>query len=181
MSVQNTPVKMQQRAREKLEQILTMLGFACSVETFCDTEDEILLYIESPEAGGLIGRNGCVLDALQYLLNRMLHKEDEQALHCTIDVQRYRERRKDQLLKEAFEALDRVTRHGRPYRFAPLKASERKLVHRALEEHREVETYSEPPDEYGLKRLVVCPAGASKENREGADSPEVQNSLPRGS
>ena len=163
MSRQDASAKSQKRAQERLERIIELMGFECSIESLAGPDEEILLYVELPDAGRLIGRCACVLDAMQYLLNRMLHKEDENVFHCTVDVERYRERRRERLLDEAMEAHDHVIQHGDPYRFISLKAMDRKLIHRALEKYDDIETYSEQADEYGMKRLVVCAVGEAGE------------------
>jgi len=159
MSQEDASVQSQKRAQERLEQLIKLMGFECSIESSVGPDEEILLDIELPDAGRLIGRCASVLDAIQYLLNRMLHKEDENVFHCTVDIERYRERRKERLLEEAVEAREHVIRHNDPYRFISLKALDRKLIHRALEKYDDVETYSEQADEYGMKCLVVCSVG----------------------
>jgi spoIIIJ-associated protein len=145
-------------AKTTLADLLDAMGFEITIEVFEDSEDELLLHVETQDAGRLIGRNAQVLDALQYILNRILHQQDENAAHCTVDIERYRERRKDRLLRDAYDAAEQVQQTGEPYRFAPMKAAERKIVHRALKGRRNIRTYSEEAEDYDQKCLVVCPA-----------------------
>jgi spoIIIJ-associated protein len=144
-------------AREDLEQLLERMGYGdAAVEAF-DDGDDVLLHVESPDAGRLIGRGAQVLDALQYILNRIRFQRDREALHCVVDIERYRERKRDRLLKEALEAADTVEETGRPFKFSPMQAGDRRIIHRALKKRDTVETESEPVGDEGLKRVVVSP------------------------
>ena len=152
-------------AKTVLEEILRLMGFEGKIEAF-EQVDEVLLHIESPDAGRLIGRDAQVLDALQTLLYRMLAKKYRQAVRCIVDVERYRERRKDRLLKMAFDAADEALRTGRPVRLPPMDSAERRIVHQALKDRTDVATHSEEVGEHGEKQVVVAP-------RTGAPPSEV--------
>ncbi|MBN1269738.1 MAG: KH domain-containing protein [Kiritimatiellae bacterium] len=155
MKEKDTTKQATAQAQEELESLLRLMGFEARVEAFVQGDDEILLHIESPDAARLIGRGAQVLDALQYILNRTLYQRNAEALHCVVDVERYRERKKDHLLKETLEAADRVRQSGKPFRLAPMRAGERRIVHQALRDDPDLETYSEEPDEEGRKRVVI--------------------------
>lgn len=142
-------------ARAELETLLRLLQAEAKVEAFLEGESEILLHVESPDAARLIGRGAQALDALQYVLNRILFRRWPDGRRCIVDVERYRERRKDRLLKEAYEAAEKVRRTGRPVRLAPMRPAERRIVHQALKDERDLETVSEEPDAEGRKRVVV--------------------------
>lgn len=145
----------QQEAKTELQTLLSLMGIEAEIEAFTEDE-EILLHVESSDAGRLIGRGGEMLMALQYILNRTLHRKDNDVFHCTVDVERYLERRRDKLLQEAYEAADKVERTGRPYRFTPLRAADRKIIHQALKDREGLCTESEQvDDEPSKKRLVV--------------------------
>ncbi len=146
-------------ARAELKLLLELMGFEdAKIELFEQEEGEVLLHVESTEAARLIGRGAQVLNALQYVLNRIMYNRDRASAHCIVDVERYRERHRDRLLKEAFDAMERVRRSGRAVRLAPMPAADRRIIHQAVKGHGEVRTYSEEADEEGLKRVVVAPA-----------------------
>lgn len=129
-----------------------------TVEVFDGTEEgEVLFHVNTAEAAQLIGRGAQVLEALQTVLNRMIRSDDETRTHYIIDVERYRERRKDKLLQMALEAEDRAAGTGRPVRLPVMGARDRRTIHRALVDHDEVRTESEEV-EPGKKRVVVYPA-----------------------
>ncbi len=145
------------KAWEVLATLLDFLEIDAKVEVFED-DDQLLLHIESPDAGRLIGRGAQTLNALQFVVNRILVKQYEDAPRCQVDAARYRERRKDQLIEKAIYAADRVQRTGTPYRFDTMNAFDRRIVHQALANDPHVITVSEGDDCQPWKTLVVKPA-----------------------
>ncbi len=146
----------QKDAQQELEALLQLMGYEAKVETLDEEEGEVLLHIESEDAARLIGRGAQVLDAIQYVVNRILFKRDREAFHCIVDIERYRERRKDKLIKEAHDAAEAVRSTGRPIKLAPMRAADRRTIHQALKNEPGVETYSEKTNEEGRKRVVIC-------------------------
>src|SRR3990172_9498579 len=62
-----------QKGKEVLGEILTLMGVNAAVEIKSgETEVEIILNIQGDSGGLLIGRRGQTLDALQYLLTRIV-------------------------------------------------------------------------------------------------------------
>jgi len=141
-------------AGSRLKEMLRLMGFEASVQAFA-SEEEALLHVESPDAGRLIGKGAAVLNALQFLLNRMMTRGAGNVPHCVVDVERYRERRKDQLLEMALEAAGRAEQTGRDVRLPPMSAGDRRVIHQALKDREGIETRSGEPDEDGRKSVFV--------------------------
>lgn len=160
MSEQGSVNEAKEKAAAVLGELLRQIGFEAKIETSTQ-EDEILLRIESPDAARLIGRGAQVLDALQLLLNRMMLRQVEGAPHCIVDVEGYRERKKDRLLQQALEAAEEVKQTGRAVTLAPMGAADRRVIHQALRENQAVHTQSSEPDEMGQKRVIIALAGQS--------------------
>ena len=160
------------RARTTLSELLARMGFEAKVESFVHAEDEVLLHIESPDAAQLIGKNAQTLDALQWVMNRMLFHSHEPHAYCVVDVERYRERRKDNLLREALEAAERAIQTGQPVRLPPMGAAERRVVHQALKDNPRVQTQSEIVGHGEQKQVVIVPAdkGGEGSGQQGSAS-----------
>lgn len=146
-------------AREKalviLRDILRLMGFEAKVEAFDQPENEVLLHVDSPDAGRLIGRDAQGLEALQLVMTRMTGRQAEQPVRFTVDVEHYLERKKDRLLKMALDAAAQVRQTGQPVKLAPMNSSERRIIHQALRDERDLRTYSEVLDEANEKRVIV--------------------------
>jgi spoIIIJ-associated protein len=160
-----------QRSREQaqtvLRDLLRLMGFEAKVESFDHADNEVLLHIESPDAGRLIGHGAQGLEALQVVINRMTGRQAGQRLHFIVDIERYRERKKDRLLKMALNAAEQVRRTGRPEKLPPMNASERRVIHQALKDRKDVRTWSETLGDKREKQVVVGKA----ESFTMADSP----------
>ncbi|HOW96531.1 MAG TPA: R3H domain-containing nucleic acid-binding protein [Kiritimatiellia bacterium] len=161
MSDQDTLSQVQDEARQTLGELLRLTGFDAKVEASAPAEQEVLLRIECSDAAQLIGRKGQVLDALQFILGRMLLRKAGRDVHFVVDVGDYRERRKEQVLREAMAAIEEVRKTGRPVKLPVMSAHERRLVHHLAAETPGLETFSEPTGEEGRKRVVISPVGES--------------------
>lgn len=144
-------------AQSILEELLRMLEFEeCRISATVE-DGHINFHVVTSDAGRLIGRTSQNLDALQFLLNRILSRKYENPPYCVVDVEGYRERRRMKLLEEVRAALERVRETGRPWRMPPLHAMERRIIHQALKDEPDVQTSSEAEEPDGRKRVVISP------------------------
>jgi spoIIIJ-associated protein len=183
MSEQEASKAQQEKAQAILRELLRLTGFEGKVEAFSQEDGSPLLHIETADAARLSGRNAQVLDALQTVVNRILAREAGQPSHCVVDVERYRERRKDRLLKMAFDAAEQVERTGSSVKLPPMNAGERRIIHQALKDNPRLRTFSEESREEGEKRVVVVRAGAGTEvsgqkSEVGSQKSEVSGQSP---
>ena len=146
--MQTTPTVDQQDAKGMLQKMLSLMGIEAKIEP-CSVDDSPMLHIETSDPGRLIGKFGQTLNDLQFLLNRMLYKQsgkmgtdEPRSSRVIVDVERYRERQRDDLLKHAFQAADKVRRWGDPVELEPMNSFERRIIHRAFTSDPEIETVS---------------------------------------
>lgn len=141
-------------AKEILETLLRQMDVHARVNVR-GTSDPILLDIESESGGLLIGRRGDTLSALQYIVNVLVGKRTRGWTKVVIDVEGWRGRREQTLRALALRQADRVRQQRRPIALDPMPANERRIIHMALQDMRDVETHSEgeEPD----RRLVITP------------------------
>jgi spoIIIJ-associated protein len=122
-----------------------------------NSEDEIRLEIEGPDAGRVIGKKGAVLEAIQYLTMRVVHRQGgARRRHVSVDAEGYRARHEDQLGQMARRLAQRVAAEGKVITFDPMSARDRRVVHMALREIKGVRTEStgEEPE----RRIQIIPA-----------------------
>ncbi len=177
----NEPLSMQEyseASRAILEDLLRLMEFEdARVETSL-VEDQIFFQIVTEDAGRIIGRTSQTLDAIQFLLNRLLSRKFDDSPYCVVDAEHYRERRREKLLADVKEALERVRGNGQSWRMPLLNSMERRLVHQALRDCPDVSTHSEDEESDGRKRVVISlvemPAVESPEpQEEAADDSEA--------
>lgn len=141
------------------ESLLKPLGFDYTLLTE-PYEDSIVLHIESSDASHLIGDEGDRLDDLQYLVNRLVQAEWENAPRVRVDCDRYRERAEEKLLRRARARAERVLQTGKPLLMEKLNAYQRRLVHNALAQMPGITTTSEETDSR-FKRITIARAEAA--------------------
>lgn len=120
-----------------------------------ESEDEIRLEIEGPDAGRIIGKRGAVLEAIQYLTMRVIGRMGEPRRHISVDAEGYRARHEEQLSQMARKLGERVAVEGKIITFDPMSARDRRVVHMAVRDMTGVRTESsgEGPD----RRVQLIP------------------------
>lgn len=108
------------------------------------TEDQVDVRVLGPELGFLIGHHGETLNAIQFFVNIVAGREGffEDRRLC-LDVENYRERRQLQLEDLALRMAERVAATGEDIVLRPLPASERRIIHKYLQDDSRVDTISE--------------------------------------
>ena len=142
--------------KESLEHILKLLGFEATVEEQ-HLEDGLCLDVKTEDSGRLIGRQGQTLGDLQYILNRLVFQQDEQAPKVTVDVGGYRAQAREALIKKAKEAAEKVRRWGDVVELEPMNAFDRRVIHHALKDDPGVETHSVEVEGTSKKAILLRP------------------------
>jgi len=142
--------------KEVLERILGTLGFVATVEEQ-NHDGDLTLDVKTDEAGRLIGRQGQTLADLQYIVNRILFQQDQQAPKVMLDVGGYRSQAREALIKKAKEAAEKVRRWGDAVELEPMGSYDRRVVHHALRDDPDVETQSVEVDGSDKKALLLRP------------------------
>jgi spoIIIJ-associated protein len=127
--------------KETLEKMLQLLGFEATVAEQ-HLEEGLLLEVQMPDAGRLIGRQGQTLADLQYLVNRLSYEGDQSVPKVTVDVGNYRSQAREAIVKKAKDAAEKVRRWGDVVELEPMNAFDRRIVHNALKDDPGVETKS---------------------------------------
>jgi spoIIIJ-associated protein len=124
-------------------------------EASVDVQDRrVYVSVEGPEAALLIGHHGQTLDAIQELLRSAVQRQVRARVWVTLDVQGYRERRRESLRERAREMASRALDEGE-VELEPMNAFERKIVHDAVSEIDGVTSFSEGEEPY--RRVVIAP------------------------
>jgi spoIIIJ-associated protein len=150
-----------EEAAKTLREILDRMGIEAEVSAF-DDGDRIILDAHGAESGLIIGKKGATLDALQYVINRIISKKPNDGPGVVVDAEGYRGRREDSLADLARRLADKAIKSGRPVPVEPMSPHDRRIVHVTLKEHPDVTTESE--GEGAFRRVVIFPkksAGAA--------------------
>jgi len=141
-------------SKATLEELLRHLGFEATVEEH-QLEEGLLLEVKADDAGRLIGRKGQTLVALQYIVNRLLYQHDRNIPKVTVDVGHYRTEARDELIKKAKAAAEKVRRWGDVVELEPMNAFDRRIVHNAVKDDPDVETHSVEVEGTDFKAILL--------------------------
>jgi len=151
----------QRQCKGALEGILHRLGVSCVVAVRPGPDSVSVLLDVSGDSGGLlIGRRGQTLDALEYILSRIVGREDGSSWRVMIDVEHYRERRSTHLTELARRLAEKAKQTGQPVTLNPMSARDRRVVHLALQNDQAVTTRSHGDGHY--RKVIILPADRSR-------------------
>lgn len=151
------------KAREFLEGFLRLLGVEAKVTTRYTGPDEVQLELVGSDLALLIGRYGSTLDAIQLLTAAAANKGVSRGARVILDAENYRQRRRETLENLAAAAAAKVRRTHQPVELTDLRPHERRIIHLALRDTPDVETYSE--GEGNRRKLIVAPRQTSSSGR----------------
>ncbi|MBI5210990.1 MAG: Jag N-terminal domain-containing protein [Elusimicrobia bacterium] len=145
------------QATDLIKEILRLMRFTdAKVQAQWDPEQErIKALVETAEAEQLIGKEGKVLESLQFLVTVITTRQAKKPVAVWVDTMGYLERREQAVLREALKGLDIVRQTKKPFRLSPMDPAMRRLVHRSLEEHADVSTSSEGEGQW--RKVVIRP------------------------
>ena len=131
-----------EEAAELLDEILEMMDL--DVEVVIREDDErVVLDVQGDDAGRVIGKKGQTLDALQFLLNKILNRYPDGRRHIIVDSGDYRERHDQGLENLARREAKRAVSEGRVVTLQPMSARDRRVIHLSLAKFEGVTTASQ--------------------------------------
>ncbi|MEB3178311.1 MAG: R3H domain-containing nucleic acid-binding protein [Nostocaceae cyanobacterium] len=160
-----------QRGQQWLKTLLNLSGLAADVTAQLenngdgDTQEPVSYWLTIDETNltpeqikVLIGLDGSVLDAMQYLANSIvnLNQSPQEQASFTIELDGYRVRREAEIRALAESAASQVRASGEEVEIKSLSSAERRQVHTFLKEFADLETFSRGKEPH--RHLVVRPA-----------------------
>jgi spoIIIJ-associated protein len=157
-------------ATEILARILELMGEKGPVTRVVETDpDSLELEIKGDGSGILIGRHGQTLDALEYVVNRIVARRIRDAAPIMLETEAYRARRRQQLHRMALSMGERAKREHASVTLEPMPPRDRRVIHLALKEDPMLTTRSS--GDGFLRAIEIVPAGASRQGRGDGPGP----------
>jgi len=142
-------------AKEALEKILALIPMEETTVRAEHVDGSIVLSIEGDKSGLLIGRKGRTLDALQFIVNKIVNKTLGSRARVVVDSENYRERRREFLIQMAVSMGEKAKKTQRPVGTNLLNPHDRRIVHLALREDDELSTKGK--GDGVLKKVIILP------------------------
>lgn len=144
------------RAKEVLETLLGYLGLSAEI-TVTEDDESAVLNISSEQRDDVVGRDGELLAALQFLVNKIVNRFPDDRKLIVVDAEGFRDQRQDSLKQLGLELAQKAMATQRAVRLSPMSAQDRRIVHLTLRDHQDVSTRSEGMG--SMRRLVIIPKG----------------------
>ena len=138
--------------KSKLGDILKLLDI--SPEVTIEEEDETYkVTIEGNDLSFLIGYRGESLTALQTLLATMVFNESQEWAHIVVDINGYRDSRRERIEEMTRGFIDRVRFHNSEIEMPTMNSFERRQVHMFISDYPDI--FSESTGEGRNRRVVL--------------------------
>lgn len=129
----------------------------------CDPEDpvdveapDIVVDFAGRDTGLLLEERAELLRAVEYLAHRWIGLDPAEAARVRVDCNNHRADRVAELTLAARMAAEQVRKTSRPFRFQPMNARERRVVHLALRDEAGLSSASEGEGEF--RAVIVQPS-----------------------
>lgn len=143
---------------EKLERITKRV-----VEKICIGEDvrvesdtrDMKISVYGQDLGMAIGRNGKNMEALEHIVNLIAARKKLVDKNVIIDIKDYRKKKAEKMKKTAIKMAKKAINEGKKIKLKPMGSYERKIIHDALANFKNIKTVSKNKEPY--RRIVIYP------------------------
>jgi spoIIIJ-associated protein len=120
--------------------------------------ENITAQIQGEYVNEIVEQNGKVLDSLQYLLRKISGKKYNEKVIISLDAGNFRAARNEELKQLGLELAAEVKKSGKTGSIPSLNPSERRVVHLALQDDKDVRSRS--VGEGLFKKVLIYRPGA---------------------
>jgi spoIIIJ-associated protein len=143
-----------EKAQNFLTEILRLAKIPSSVRAEL-IDKKVFLTIKGDGSGLLIGKKGQTLDAIQYLISKMVNQKPEDRIPIIVDTENYRHRREANLAIIAQKLGSQAKRQKKSVATELLNPQERRVIYLTLQNHPDLTAKSE--GEGKLKKVIISP------------------------
>lgn len=144
------------RAIKFLDGLFDLMGIVAKAQLKDeDDAEKTVIEIITDASPAVIGYRGEVLDALQSMAGAVANIDNEEYKRVVVDCEGYRAKREETLIRLANKLADKAVRFGRDVALEPMNPYERRIIHSALSENKNVTTASEGKEPN--RHVVIVP------------------------
>ncbi|MDF1591031.1 MAG: Jag N-terminal domain-containing protein [Desulfobacterales bacterium] len=143
-----------QAGKDALQQIVDTITTGASISIETDPE-HTLFNISGGNSAILIGKRGQTLDAMQYLVEKIVNRQNDDRIRVQVDIEDYLKNRKNNLIQLAGRLAEKVKHTGKAASAGQMNAHDRRIVHVALKDDMAVRTQSIGEGLY--RKLMIFP------------------------
>jgi len=148
--------------RDALQRIIDLITTDATI-SIEERSGRIFFNVKGGNSAILIGKRGQTLEAIQYILEKIVNKSRKERVRIQVDVEGYLEKRRISLEGLATRLAEKVKRTGKPATIGQMNSHDRRIVHIALKSDSKVRTQS--MGEGVLRKLVIFPKKNSQRKK----------------
>ena len=149
--------------QDVLQRIIDTITTDAKVKVIRES-DHVLFDVKGGNAGVLIGKRGQTLEAIQYLIEKIANKKNDERIRVQVDVEGYLKTRRTNLERLASRLADKAVRTGKPMTIGQMNAHDRRIVHLSLKDTQGVRTQSLGNGAY--RKLMIIPRKKRQRSQE---------------
>ena len=142
-----------------LKRMLEMMNFPSEVKVTSDREN-VTAQIDGEYVNAIVGEKGKILDSLQYLIRKMVGKNFPEKAIISLDAGDFRANRDEELKQLGLKLAAEVKKKGRTRSIPSLNPYERRIVHIALQDDKDIRSRS--VGEGLFKKVLIYRPGKGK-------------------
>jgi spoIIIJ-associated protein len=140
-----------------VKDLLSLMGYSCSAApaSWDAVQERVRCSVEGADCDRLLAQDGRVLEAFQFLVTLIVSRKAGGPVAVQVDARGYWDKKEKDILALAEKGVAEARATGKAYRLQPMEPALRRLIHRSLMNHPEVETASE--GEGAWRKIVIRP------------------------
>jgi len=150
---------------EALTRIIDTVTSGAKV-TVSENKQRITFNVNGGNAALLIGKRGQTLDAIQYIVEKVVNKKAGSRVRIHVDVEGYLENRRVSLQELALRMAAKTKKTGKPNTIGQMSAHDRRIVHLTLKNDKSVRTQSK--GDGFLRKLIIFPSKNTRRRKKDA-------------
>jgi spoIIIJ-associated protein len=139
---------------EVLKKIVDLITTDAKI-TVQQENKQIKYNVKGGNTAVLIGKKGQTLEAIQYIVEKIVNKKSREKIRIHVDIEEYLETRRINLERLSTRLAEKSKRIGKPVTIGQLNSYDRRVVHLVLKKDSEVRTQSIGDGFY--RKLVIFP------------------------
>jgi len=147
--------------KEVLQKIVDFITTDAAISV-THKDGKLVYEVSGGNTAVLIGKRGQTLEAMQYLVEKIINKQNEQRIRVEVDIEGYLQTQRERLEKLALRLGEKVKKSGKPVTAGQFNAHDRRIIHIVLKEDRGVRTHSVGEGYY--RKLKIYPKRKRKKN-----------------
>lgn len=152
----NSESEEEKKVKEIVEKLISLMGLDLTVSAL-EREEDFLVNVTGDDAALFIGKRGESIEEFQTIVNAIYNKDKprDESKRIRVDSNNYIVKREETLTILAKRMAKKVVFEKKDFRFEPMNAYERRIIHSALSDNDKIytESYGNEPNRYLMIKL----------------------------